>query len=358
MASITERNGRFLVRVRRTGFPTATKSFTLKRDAAAWIRRVETDMEAGRWGAIEPHVPTFKQVVQEYRVTVGAKMKGAATYKYRFDEFERLPFADRPVDKVTTSDLSRWRDDLAPSLKPATVIRKLAMLSGIFRWAMLDRAWISVNPVTAVRRPLSFDSRSRTLSDAEASLLLEAASTSKAVWLEAALTVLMHSAMRRSELFGLCRADVDYTLCIARLGDTKNGSPRDVPLCPASLRALRKLDLDAQEHSRAALMPLRAVGSLSTRFAATVRRARALYEARCATTGTAPVGDFLIDLRLHDLRHHAVTMWAETGSLSLIELMGISGHKTTRMLARYTHLQPSKLATKLAGIAGRATRPS
>lgn len=48
MASIIERNGRYLVRVRMQGFPTVTKTFNRKADGAAWGRRVETDMEAGR----------------------------------------------------------------------------------------------------------------------------------------------------------------------------------------------------------------------------------------------------------------------------------------------------------------------
>ena len=97
--------------------------------------------------------------------------------------------------------------------------------------------------------------------------------------------------------------------------------------------------------------------SLSTRFQVTVRRARSMYLGDHAAGGTEPEEAFLADLRLHDLRHHAVSMWANSGQLSLVELMGISGHKTPRMLTRYTHLQATTLATKLAVIAAGKNPP-
>jgi integrase len=53
------------------------------------------------------------------------------------------------------------------------------------------------------------------------------------------------------------------------------------------------------------------------------------------------------DLRLHDLRHEAVSRFFELG-LTTPEVALISGHKDPRMLSRYTHLRPEKVAEKLA----------
>lgn len=77
MASIIERNGRYLVRVRVHGFKTVTKTFNRKSDGAAWGRRVETDMEAGRWKENVLLVPTFGEVLREYRRVVMPRLKGA-----------------------------------------------------------------------------------------------------------------------------------------------------------------------------------------------------------------------------------------------------------------------------------------
>ena len=55
----------------------------------------------------------------------------------------------------------------------------------------------------------------------------------------------------------------------------------------------------------------------------------------------------LKDLRLHDLRHEAISRFFEFG-LSLPEVAVISGHKTPAMLFRYTHLRPEDISSKLA----------
>ena len=355
MASITQRHGRFLVRVRRNGFPTVTKTFTRKPDAAAWARQVEVDMESGRWIADSSPPPTLRQAIQEYRSTVAAGLKGASTYRYRYDEFEAMPLARLPINEILPAHLSQWRDKQAARLSPGTVLRKLAILAGVFTWAQKDRGWITVNPVAAVRKPKAPQGRARIICDVEMAYLMDAATTSKATWLPAALVLLSHSAMRRGELFGLRRGDIDYERAILHLKDTKNGTPRDVPLCPRSLASLKVLDAAALARGSDRILPVGTVGSISTRFTRTVARAKILYQNDCGATSVVPDPLFMDDLRLHDLRHHAVTFWANSGALSLVELMSISGHKTPSMLVRYTHLNVPVLAVKLAAISKHST---
>jgi integrase len=57
----------------------------------------------------------------------------------------------------------------------------------------------------------------------------------------------------------------------------------------------------------------------------------------------------LNDLHFHDLRHEAISRFFEMG-LSMPEVALISGHRDPRMLLRYTHLVPFKLAEKLAAM--------
>ena len=140
---------------------------------------------------------------------------------------------------------------------------------------------MTINPLSQVRMPRAGDGRARTLSQDEWLWLMHAASSSKADWLPHALTVYARSAMRRSELFGLVRTSVDFEACTAYLADTKNGSARNVPLCPVALKSLRKLDQQADQRGDSQLIPLGAVGSISTRFKATVVRAKAAYLADC-----------------------------------------------------------------------------
>jgi integrase len=215
---------------------------------------------------------------------------------------------------------------------------------------MKERAMLATNPMAMVRRPRVFDARERVMTAEEWGYLMQAARDSKAPWLAPALTVLTGSAMRRSELFGLKRQDVDHEARTAYLADTKNGRARYVPLCPEALGALQDLDAMAAGRGDDQLIPVGAVGSMSTRFQVTVGRARSRYLEDCQQQGRTPDEGFLKDLRLHDLRHHAISAWASTGQLSLHELMLIAGHANPRMVPRYTHLKAGDLSKKLAGL--------
>ena len=355
MAAITERGGRYLVRVRVKGFKPVAKTFIKRGDATAWGRKVESDMEGGRWVETATAVPTMGDALKQYRASVGAGLKGAATYAYWFDEMARAPMAARPINEVTPFDLSAWRDQQqASGLAAGTVVRKLGLLGGFFTWCHKERGWIKTNPLHSVRKPRVSDARDRVLSDDERRCLLGAAGSSRADWLADVLVVLLQSAMRRGELWGLQRGAVDFAQATAHLAETKNGSARDVPLCPDALAALRRLDAAACERGSDALVPVADPHAVSVAFRRTLARAQRQYLSDCAAAGGKPDAGFLADVRLHDLRHDAVTRWAETGALSLPELMAVSGHKTPRMLTRYVSLSASKLAGKLASLSATA----
>ena len=55
------------------------------------------------------------------------------------------------------------------------------------------------------------------------------------------------------------------------------------------------------------------------------------------------------DLHFHDLRHEAISRLVELGTLDLLEVAAISGHKSLSMLKRYTHLRAQRLVRKLEG---------
>ena len=139
MASIIERKGRFLVRVRLDGFKPVAKTSTSKKDAQAYGRKVEADMESGRYEVEAARAPSLRDAIRDYRTNVVPAMKGWATYRYRLDEFEALPFAHKPVNEVTPADLATWRDQQSARVKPATVLRKLAMISSIFSFCLKER---------------------------------------------------------------------------------------------------------------------------------------------------------------------------------------------------------------------------
>ena len=349
MATITERNGRFTVRVRKQGSPTVTKTFTRRSDAEKWGRKTQVELEAGTLVPLKKTVPTLKAAVQEYRRTVGAKLRGAPYYERHWDSYEALPWASKAVDEVTPHDLATWRDSLlGRGLSPATVRKEITLLSCVLTYAVKQRQWLDVNPTSLIVWPKPAPGRTRVVSDDEMRYLLAAADRSKATWMKPTIVLLARSAMRRGELFSLRRCDVDLDACVAHLSMTKNGTARDVPLCPVAIDALRRLLALASAEADAPLLPLNSAVYVSIRFIATVKRARAMYEADCATEGVEPEVGFCMDLPLHALRHTAATFWASSGQLGVQQLQAITGHKNLSMLSRYTHLSASQLAGRMA----------
>lgn len=331
-------------------------------EAGRWLARATAAAEAAATAAQAAatlaqqainaaQAPTMAAALKTYRGDAVKALKGADTYAYWLDELEASDMARKPVNEVTAFDVSAWRDaQQSGGLAAGTVVRKLGLLGGFFTWCLKERGWITTNPMRSVRKPRVNDARDRVLTGEERAYLLAAARTSRAHWLPDALVVLLQSAMRRSELWGLSVSAVDFDGATAHLSDTKNGTARDVPLCPDALAALGRL-ADAAKHRKSdALIPVGDPHAVSLAFRRTVARARAQYVNDCGRTGADASAGFLADVRLHDLRHQAVSTWASTGALSLLELKAISGHKDTRMLARYTHLSAGKLAEKMAAL--------
>jgi integrase len=134
--------------------------------------------------------------------------------------------------------------------------------------------------------------------------------------------------MRRGELLAMRWRDFDLNTKLVYLPLTKNGESRTVPLSPEALGVLlRQMRIEHEER----IFP---VSANAIRLAWERLKRRAKIE----------------DLRFHDLRHEAISRFFEQG-LTVPEVSLISGHKDIRMLFRYTHLRPEKIAEKLERLA-------
>lgn len=133
--------------------------------------------------------------------------------------------------------------------------------------------------------------------------------------------------MRRGELLSIRWQDVDRKARTVSILKTKNGHPRTIPLTPKALETLSGIPKTADRI-----------------FPVTPNAVRLAWERLRTRAG-------IEDLRLHDLRHEAVSRFFELG-LTTPEVALISGHRDPRMLNRYTHLRPENVAQKLARLTG------
>ena len=142
-------------------------------------------------------------------------------------------------------------------------------------------------------------------------------------WVEAYLQFQLMGGTRRSESGNLKWCDVDVEEKTALLYDTKNGSNRKAPMRAELLDLLSRLPRDTEEV-----------------FPFGVKWLSNAWKRMCQHAG-------IVGLRIHDLRHEAVSRVAETGEFNLLELSEYSGHQDLTMLQRYAHLRTTRLAHKL-----------
>jgi integrase len=144
--------------------------------------------------------------------------------------------------------------------------------------------------------------------------------------LRPAILLAIETGLRRGELLGLAWRHIDLGGRTAHIPITKNGKARTIPLTAQAVQILQTLSQGSGK-----VFPLTPVAL------------RLGWERLRCRAG-------LPDLRFHDLRHEALSRFAELG-LSTVELAAISGHQDLRMLSRYTHLRAEDLAAKIASLA-------
>jgi integrase len=188
------------------------------------------------------------------------------------------------------------------------------------------------NPAAQVSRPVAYDARDRRLRSGEWERILEALEGCRNRALAAFLSLAIETALRRGELLKLSWHHIDLERRVALIPDTKTGRPRTIPLSPGALVILGQMPLQSDRV-----------------FNLTASAVQQAWKRLCCRAG-------IIDLRIHDLRHEALSRFSELG-LNTPELATISGHKDVRMLLRYTHVQPAQLASKLGRLAGGMNLP-
>jgi integrase len=339
MANITERNGKFHVRVyRKEG--AVCKSFHLKKDALAWARRTEADIQAGRWGQAKDCELTLREALSRYSRDVTSAKKGVTQETCVINAIARDPIAARSLTTLKAADMAALRDGWLQTLAPATVRRRLAIISHCFEIARKEWSIDIANPISSIRKPTVFNSRNRRLAQGELEAVLVA---SKSAELGVVAQIALGTAMRLSEIVALRWEDVNLPKRTLTLRDSKNGTGRVVPLSPVVISEFTRLTRRIDGRVFGTNGP-----SISQAWARAVERARVAYRMDCIDAGIPPSPTFLDDLHFHDLRHEATSRFFELGVFGTMEVAAITGHKTIQMLARYSHMNVAAMAAKLA----------
>ncbi|MGH8602649.1 MAG: site-specific integrase [Gammaproteobacteria bacterium] len=350
MPTITKNSaGNWKAVIRKTGWPIAIKTFRAKRDASDWARRVEDEMVRGVYIDRAPSERlTLRAAMNRYLSEISpTKRKGAAEREKTSAKPILEALGDYSLAAVTQQLIADYRDQrlgirslrTGGLLSTNTVRLELALLSHLFTVAIQE--WgigLGHNPVAMVRKPKPPNGRDRRISPKEQDPLLTECAQHSNPMLYWIVVLAIETGMRRGEIVGLRRGQVDPQRRIIRLPDTKNGSARSVPLTKRAVQVL----VEALDH------PIRPIDTDLVFWGDTRDRAtgeRKPYDFTEAWE-SARTRARVPDLKFHDLRHEAVSRLVEAG-LSDQEVAAISGHKSMQMLKRYTHLRAEDLVTKL-----------
>ena len=157
MASIQQyRNKTWRVIVRRTGFPSQSKTFEMKKDAEAWAALIESKMGVSEFDPLQlkqAKVTTVLSIFERYKDEVASKMKGRNEVGTVARLIRDAQFMRVLLSRVSARDIRDWRDARVLEVQPQSVHRELNTISAVFTHAIKEwSAPINVNPCHAVSR--------------------------------------------------------------------------------------------------------------------------------------------------------------------------------------------------------------
>ncbi|MDP3637299.1 MAG: site-specific integrase [Azonexus sp.] len=324
MASVIERSGKWQAKVRRNG-QQATQSFTRKTDAEAWSRKIEGEMERGEWHDLgEADKTTLAAALDRYQLSKTVNKKSHKRESARIKALKNQPLAKKHLSKIRSADIAKFRDDeRARGMAENSIRLDLALLSHAFKTAATEWQMSGLsNPVRQIERPRVGAGRERRLLNGEEARLLDAIKKAmpRTVGAQALVVLAIETGMRQSEILGLSRSDIVGRITYLR--DTKNGTPRAVPLSRRAIEAINGL-------------PDRPDGKL---FDVTQDRLVRAFSRACKDSG-------IENLRYHDLRHEAASRLAALYQAH--ELAKIFGWKTIQMAMRYYHPDVNDFVARL-----------
>ena len=323
MASFEKRSGNWRAIVQREGHGRITRTFDTKAQAEAWAATIESEIARGLFvSQTQAENTTLDDLLNRYEREIVSTKKGAQIERYRLNRFRESPLARRSVASIRGADLAIWRDHRLKEVSPATVGREMNILGHVFETARKEWGIAIANPIRDIRRPPAPNARTRRLVDDEPAHLLMAAATYGGE-IGPLITWAIETAMRRGEIAAMRWEHVDRKARVLLIPETKNGSPRRVPLSTTALAVLDAL-------------PRRIDGQVWGMRADSISRA---FERVCEAAG-------IEGLTFHDLRHEATSRLFEKG-LNPVQVAAITGHKTLQMLKRYTHLRAEDLVGML-----------
>lgn len=321
MATLRKRGDRWQAQIRRNGFEPQSRSFSARIDAERWVRAIERQMDMGEVTVRTKefdHI-SLEDLIRRYIREIVPLKRGHYYETVILKAFLRHPIAKKKVVTLHTSDFAAYRDERLKQIKAASLRRQLNPIQNMFEVAKHEWGFpIKANPVASLTLDRVNTPRVRRLRQSELTAIVRAGTKTVNPYLIPSILFAIETGLRRAELLSVKRTDVDLARRTVTIPQTKNGTPRIIPLTAAAIAVVHDLHSSTDR-----LFPISA-NALRLSWERLLARAK------------------IEDLHFHDLRHEAISRFFEMG-LTAPEVAMISGHKDARMLFRYAHAQQERI---------------
>lgn len=249
-------------------------------------------------------VHLIDEAVRLYKAERLPELKAAGNTGREIDATQDW-WTGRPISDLPTV-CREYADDQAGALAAATIANRIAYLRAACRWAWKKHGMAETDPGARVVQPEVRNARDVTVTRAQ---MIKLARVCRHRGVRAVIRIAYWTGMRVGEILAAERQDSAFVL-----RDTKNGSPRIVPMLPIISTAARQP------------MPRRSEIDY--------------YWPRAREECGLP------HVRLHDLRHTAASEMVAAG-VDLGAVGAVLGHKSAQTTKRYAHYQLPRLAEAL-----------
>ena len=321
------KSGRWLVEVRKKGFPNVNKTFLDLKIARKFGRDVESKMErnvfedySGASGT------TLKEILIKYRDEKTILKKGAREETSTINALINHQISLNSLMRLKSHHIYKLMRELSKTRKPSTVNKYVNIIC--HAWRVAKREWginlPAENPCDMVTLNRFNDTRDRVLSREEYQKLLDACRQSPLTMLTDIVKFAYQTGARQGEILKLKRSDIDFEKKLCTFYDTKNSADRTVPLADETLKILKQYRFGSYV------------------FNVIARRLRKWFE---RAAHEAKIENF----RFHDLRASFCTNALLSG-MQIEQVAFFSGHKDWSQLKRYTRIKPEDLLEKINNV--------
>lgn len=338
---------RWQAMVRLAGMPPSSSVHKGRKEAAAWARDEESRLQRERRLQASSTGHTVEDAIFRYLETVMGR-KAAGTQR---NDRRHLKWWHQRIGYIRLHDLTRallvqCRDELAAPYgkkkrrrSGPTINRYMVSLSAVLTRAESEWEWLPRNPLRRAGWKFQEPPGRVRYFTAEESERILAACTKRSHELRVLFLLALATGMRQGELMALTWDRVDLTRRVIVLYETKNRTPRGVPIPEPVVPELRSLTR-------------RLDSPLLFRFRTKLpwNTFRKDWEAAMKEAGVKGAV-------FHSVRHSTASHATMSGA-STREVMDLLGHKSEAMAKRYAHMHPEHLRGVSERAATQALPPS